>query len=59
MPKKQISPETGQNYHMVTENIAAESATAHVVNIPSSKKDIESRQRANEEIASAPRYVYS
>lgn len=44
---------------MVTENIAAESATAHVVNIPSPKKEIESRQRTSDEIASAPRYVHS
>ncbi|XP_034473274.1 uncharacterized protein LOC117780742 [Drosophila innubila] len=37
------------------ENTVADPMTAQIVNIPAPKKDIESRQHANDEVASSPR----
>ncbi|KAM8714967.1 hypothetical protein ACLKA7_002075 [Drosophila subpalustris] len=47
LPKKFAAAET--------ENAVADPTTTQVVNIPAPKKDIESRQHANDEVASSPR----
>ncbi|XP_032293556.1 uncharacterized protein [Drosophila virilis] len=55
LPKKPASPESGKSFQTLAEKNITDATTAAVVNMPGSKKDIESRQHVNDDVPSSPR----